>query len=165
MPSSCAIHMSSSTIDDPFWPASLSIICSRSLGSLSLSKIAPARRAISAPLRWCALHRMATLSFQHDECAHHETRELSVQRSPRMTKTPDEQAVDEIIGRNLRAFRLRKNMSQEQVASAVNLTFQQVQKYEKGTNRISGSRMAQFCQLFNVSPNDFFKGAARLNQE
>ena len=82
-----------------------------------------------------------------------------------MTKTPDEQAVDEIIGRNLRAFRLRKNMSQEQVASAVNLTFQQVQKYEKGTNRISGSRMAQFCQLLNVSPNDFFKGVAGINQK
>ena len=82
-----------------------------------------------------------------------------------MTRMPDEQVVDEIIGRNLRVFRLQKNMSQEQVASAVNVTFQQVQKYEKGTNRISGSRMAQFCQLLNVSPNDFFKGVAGINQK
>jgi transcriptional regulator with XRE-family HTH domain len=82
-----------------------------------------------------------------------------------MTKTPDEEAVDKIIGRNLRAFRLQKNMSQEQVAAAVKLTFQQVQKYEKGTNRISGSRMAQFCQLLNVAPNDFFKGVASIHQK
>jgi transcriptional regulator with XRE-family HTH domain len=82
-----------------------------------------------------------------------------------MTKThkPDEQAVDQIIGRNLRAFRLRKNMSQEHIAAAVNLTFQQVQKYEKGTNRISGSRMAQFCQVLKVTPNDFFRGVPGIN--
>jgi hypothetical protein len=55
-----------------------------------------------------------------------------------MTKKhrPDEQAVDKIIGRNLRAFRLQKSMSQEQIAAAVKLTFQQVQKYEKGSNRV-----------------------------
>ena len=84
-----------------------------------------------------------------------------------MTKTQrlDEQAVDELIGRNLRTFRLQKNMSQEQIAAAVKLSFQQVQKYEKGANRISGSRMAQFCQLLNVTPNDFFKGVPGINSE
>jgi transcriptional regulator with XRE-family HTH domain len=84
-----------------------------------------------------------------------------------MTKKqrPDEQAVDKIIGRNLRAFRLQKNMSQEKIAAVVKLTFQQVQKYEKGTNRISGSRMAQLCQLLNVTPNDFFKGVPGMNQK
>ena len=82
-----------------------------------------------------------------------------------MTITADEQAVDRIIGRNLRAFRLQKKMSQQQIAAAVKLTFQQVQKYEKGTNRISGSRMAQFCQLLNVTPNDFFKGVPGVNQK
>jgi transcriptional regulator with XRE-family HTH domain len=84
-----------------------------------------------------------------------------------MTKVhrPDEQAVDKIIGRNLRAFRLQKNMSQEQIAAAVKLMFQQVKKYEKGSNRISGSRMAQFCQLLNVTPNDFFKGVSGINHK
>jgi transcriptional regulator with XRE-family HTH domain len=84
-----------------------------------------------------------------------------------MTKQhrPDEQAVDEIIGRNLRALRLQKSMSQEHLAAAVKLSFQQVQKYEKGSNRISGSRMAQFCELLNVTPNDFFKGVPGINQK
>jgi transcriptional regulator with XRE-family HTH domain len=83
-----------------------------------------------------------------------------------MTKTQraDEQAVDKIIGRNLRAFRLQKNMSQEQIAAAVKLTFQQVQKYEKGANRIGGSRMAQFCQLLSVTPNDFFRGVPGIDR-
>ena len=80
-------------------------------------------------------------------------------------KRVDEQGVDKIIGHNLRAFRLRKNMSQGQVAAAVKLTFQQVQKYEKGSNRISGSRMAQFCQVLNVTPNDFFTGVPAINQK
>ena len=80
-------------------------------------------------------------------------------------KRVDEHGVDKIIGRNLRAFRLRKSMSQGQVAAAVKLTFQQVQKYEKGSNRISGSRMAQFCQVLNVTPNDFFTGVPGVNQK
>ena len=48
---------------------------------------------------------------------------------------------------------------------SVTQSFQQVQKYEKGSNRISGSRMAQFCQLLNVTPNDFFKGVAGINRK
>jgi transcriptional regulator with XRE-family HTH domain len=75
----------------------------------------------------------------------------------------DEQAVDKIIGRNLRAFRLQRNMSQTEIATGVKVTFQQVQKYENGSNRISGSRMAQFCRLLNVTPNDFFKGVPGIN--
>jgi transcriptional regulator with XRE-family HTH domain len=77
----------------------------------------------------------------------------------------DEQAVDRIIGSNLRAFRLERNMSQTEIATGVKVTFQQVQKYENGTNRISGSRMAQFCRLLNVAPNDFFKGVPGINHK
>jgi transcriptional regulator with XRE-family HTH domain len=83
-----------------------------------------------------------------------------------MTRTQrvDEQAVDKIIGRNLRAFRRQRNMSQGHIADAVKLTFQKIQKYENGSNRISGSRTAQFCQLFKVAPNDFFNGVPGINQ-
>jgi transcriptional regulator with XRE-family HTH domain len=73
---------------------------------------------------------------------------------------PDEQAVDKIIGRNLRSFRLQKNMSQEQIAAAVNLTFQQVQKYEKGTNRIGASRLQHISQILKVPVSFFFDGVA-----
>jgi transcriptional regulator with XRE-family HTH domain len=42
------------------------------------------------------------------------------------------------------------DMSQEKLADALGLTFQQVQKYEKGTNRISASRLQQICHILQV---------------
>ncbi|MBI5112902.1 MAG: helix-turn-helix transcriptional regulator [Rhodovulum sp.] len=53
--------------------------------------------------------------------------------------------VDAFVGRRVRIARLEANMSQEKLGEALGLTFQQVQKYEKGTNRIGSSRMAQIA--------------------
>ncbi len=50
-------------------------------------------------------------------------------------------------------------MSQEKLGEALNLTFQQVQKYEKGTNRIGASRLQQISKTLNVPPAYFFDGA------
>jgi transcriptional regulator with XRE-family HTH domain len=50
-------------------------------------------------------------------------------------------------------------MSQSALAEAVGLTFQQIQKYEKGTNRISASRLFQFAQILGVDIPYFFQGA------
>ena len=49
-------------------------------------------------------------------------------------------------------------MSQEKLGGAIGLTFQQVQKYEKGTNRISSSRMQQIANVLQVTPPFFFEG-------
>jgi transcriptional regulator with XRE-family HTH domain len=49
-------------------------------------------------------------------------------------------------------------MSQSDVADALGLTFQQVQKYEKGTNRISASRLQHLCAILKVSVPFFFEG-------
>jgi transcriptional regulator with XRE-family HTH domain len=51
------------------------------------------------------------------------------------------------------------HMSQEQLGEALGLTFQQVQKYEKGTNRISASRLQQIAHILNVPILFFFDGA------
>ena len=48
-------------------------------------------------------------------------------------------------------------MSQSKLAEAVDLTFQQIQKYEKGTNRIGGSRLQQFASILNVPVSFFFE--------
>ena len=48
-------------------------------------------------------------------------------------------------------------MSQERVAEALGLTFQQVQKYEKGTNRVSASRLFELGQILDVSHSYFFE--------
>jgi transcriptional regulator with XRE-family HTH domain len=50
-------------------------------------------------------------------------------------------------------------MSQEKLADRLGLTFQQVQKYEKGTNRISASRLQQLCNILQVPISFFFENA------
>ena len=65
---------------------------------------------------------------------------------------------DRIIGANIRRIRNERGLSQEILGNALGLTFQQVQKYEKGTNRVSGSRMAQLCHALNCTITDLFVG-------
>ena len=48
-------------------------------------------------------------------------------------------AVDKLVGRNIRVLRLAKGLSQTKLADALGVTFQQVQKYEKGTNRVAAA--------------------------
>lgn len=55
--------------------------------------------------------------------------------------------------------RVLMKMSQEKLGEALGLTFQQVQKYEKGTNRIGASRLQQISKTLNVPPSFFFEGA------
>lgn len=66
--------------------------------------------------------------------------------------------IDTFIGKKLKNRRLMLNLSQETLADKVGLTFQQIQKYEQGKNRISASRMYQFMKILNVESNYFFEG-------
>jgi transcriptional regulator with XRE-family HTH domain len=54
--------------------------------------------------------------------------------------------------------RVLLGMSQEKLGEALDLTFQQVQKYEKGTNRIGASRLQQIAKVLNIPPSLFFEG-------
>jgi transcriptional regulator with XRE-family HTH domain len=65
---------------------------------------------------------------------------------------------DKHVGARLRMRRLMLDMSQSEVADALGLTFQQVQKYEKGTNRISASRLQHLCAILRVGVPFFFEG-------
>ena len=67
--------------------------------------------------------------------------------------------IDKHVGSRVRMRRVLLGMSQEKLGEALNLTFQQVQKYEKGTNRIGASRLQQISKTLNVPPADFFEGA------
>jgi transcriptional regulator with XRE-family HTH domain len=74
-------------------------------------------------------------------------------------KRPD--PVDVLVGNRLRMRRLMLDMSQTEVATAVGVTFQQLQKYEKGANRISASRLQQLSQLLQVPVPFFFEGISK----
>jgi transcriptional regulator with XRE-family HTH domain len=67
--------------------------------------------------------------------------------------------VDKYVGNRVRMRRLMLNMSQEALANQLGLTFQQVQKYEKGTNRVSASRLQQMSHILQVPIPFFFEGA------
>src|SRR5215471_20563487 len=68
--------------------------------------------------------------------------------------------VDKHVGGRVRMRRLVLAMSQEKLGDALGLTFQQVQKYEKGTNRIGASRLHQISHILQVPVAFFFEGAA-----
>jgi transcriptional regulator with XRE-family HTH domain len=58
--------------------------------------------------------------------------------------------IDKHVGSRVRMRRLMLNMSQGEIAAMLGLTFQQVQKYESGANRISASRLQQLCEILQV---------------
>jgi transcriptional regulator with XRE-family HTH domain len=66
--------------------------------------------------------------------------------------------IDKHVGSRLRMRRLMLDMSQTDIADALGLTFQQVQKYEKGTNRIGASRLQHISQILRVQVPFFFEG-------
>lgn len=66
--------------------------------------------------------------------------------------------VDKAIGTHLRLARMRKGMSQMQLAAEMDLSFQQIQKYEKGTNRIAGSTAVRLAQILGTSVSALLHG-------
>ena len=67
--------------------------------------------------------------------------------------------IDKHVGSRVRMRRMMLGMSQEKLGDALDLTFQQVQKYEKGTNRIGASRLQQISHILQVPVAFFFEGA------
>jgi transcriptional regulator with XRE-family HTH domain len=70
-------------------------------------------------------------------------------------KTPN--AIDAYVGARMRTRRLLLGMSQERLAEQIGVTFQQVQKYEKGVNRIGASRLQRIAEVLCTSPSYFFE--------
>ncbi len=70
--------------------------------------------------------------------------------------------IDKHVGSRVRMRRMMLSMSQEKLGDALGLTFQQVQKYEKGTNQIGASRLQQISLILQVPVAFFFEGAPSL---
>ena len=68
-------------------------------------------------------------------------------------------AVDTLVGQNIRIFRLDRGMSQTELGRKIDVTFQQVQKYENGTNRVGSGRLFKIASTFGVPITAFFEGA------
>jgi transcriptional regulator with XRE-family HTH domain len=77
-------------------------------------------------------------------------------------KVPD--LTDKHVGARVRMRRMMLKMSQEKLGDALGLTFQQVQKYEKGTNRIGASRLQHISNILQVPVSFFFEGGPHLSE-
>lgn len=68
--------------------------------------------------------------------------------------------VDKLVGQNIRIFRMAKGISQTELGNSVGVTFQQIQKYEKGANRVGSSRLAKIAVILKVPISNFFDNSA-----
>ncbi len=73
-------------------------------------------------------------------------------------------SIDVHVGDRLRQRRTLLGLSQEGLGNAVTLTFQQIQKYERGSNRISAGRLYQFCNVLDVPVDYFFEGLPETSE-
>ena len=81
---------------------------------------------------------------------------------PYATPTPgsaDTHPVDLYVGRRIRARRMQLGVSQEVLAKGLGVSFQQIQKYEKGVNRVSCSMLVEIAKVLKAPPAYFFEGA------
>src|SRR5712691_1458262 len=67
--------------------------------------------------------------------------------------------IDVLVGQNIRICRLQKGISQGELGRQIGVTFQQIQKYEKGVNRVGASRLMQIADVLTVPVASLFDGA------
>jgi transcriptional regulator with XRE-family HTH domain len=78
------------------------------------------------------------------------------------SKKPD--LIDVEVGQRIRIQRLAAGLSQSELAERIGVTFQQVQKYEKGMNRVGAGRLTQIARVLNVPVGSFFDGREAIEQ-
>ena len=74
-------------------------------------------------------------------------------------------ASDAVVGRNIRTYRFARRMSQSKLGEAIGVTFQQVQKYENGTNRVGSGRLVLVAQALQVPVLALFKGVPGVGRK
>jgi ribosome-binding protein aMBF1 (putative translation factor) len=81
-----------------------------------------------------------------------------MKKTKRKTKSPRTPGtVDKHIGARMRESRLAINMSQSHLGEKLGVTFQQIQKYESGRNRVSAARLFEICKALNVTLSSMFE--------
>jgi len=81
---------------------------------------------------------------------------MSIEKIKKTKDSPDIR--DQVIGQRVKAYREIFGLSQTELGDAVGVTFQQIQKYENGKNKVSVSRLIDMCKILNVTLLDFLTG-------
>jgi transcriptional regulator with XRE-family HTH domain len=74
-----------------------------------------------------------------------------------LARTPD--PLDVMVGAKIRIFRTHRGMSQSDLAGKIGVAFQQVQKYEKGINRVGASRLSRIASVLGISIGELFEAS------
>jgi transcriptional regulator with XRE-family HTH domain len=80
----------------------------------------------------------------------------AIKRQRRIVKTEGPNPIDISVGYRIRQHRTIRGISQETLAQTLGISFQQVQKYESGMNRVSASKLFEISNFFGISPDEFF---------
>jgi transcriptional regulator with XRE-family HTH domain len=80
-----------------------------------------------------------------------------MKKAKRKTSPRSASTVDKYIGAQMREQRLALSMSQQRLGEELGVSFQQVQKYERGVNRVSAARLYSICKALNVSLSSMFE--------
>ena len=75
--------------------------------------------------------------------------------------TMNDKAATQQIGKNIRSLRLEAGMTQQKLGKMMDVSFQQIQKYETGANRISAAKLWRMAQVLDVPVEVFFEGLDR----
>jgi transcriptional regulator with XRE-family HTH domain len=73
--------------------------------------------------------------------------------------------VDTLVGHNIRVHRLDRGLSQTELGRHIGVTFQQVQKYENGTNRVGSGRLFDIASVLSVPVSIFYEGADQVDEK
>ena len=84
--------------------------------------------------------------------------DVNMKKTKRKSASPrSANAMDEFIGARMRERRHALNISQADLGKKLSVSFQQIQKYEKGINRVSAARLFDICKALNVSLSSMFE--------
>jgi transcriptional regulator with XRE-family HTH domain len=73
--------------------------------------------------------------------------------------------LDAVVGTRIRALRVSRGLSQSDLAEQIGVTFQQVQKYEKGANRVGASRLSQIADVLGVAVGELFEQSRQRSSD
>jgi transcriptional regulator with XRE-family HTH domain len=90
---------------------------------------------------------------------------LIIDGAPTMASKKQPNPIDVHVGSRVRLRRMMLGMSQEKLGESLGITFQQIQKYEKGTNRIGASRIQHISRVLSVPVSFFFDGAPGVSAD
>ena len=81
-----------------------------------------------------------------------------------MTRRRDH-LIDKKIGSVIRMRRVKLGLSQTDLGNALGVTFQQIQKYERGANAVASTRIADLCRALEMTPNDLFGVSSKIDSD